>query len=472
MENSWGIQNPLWGLRLNPTFLGKGNPTFLGTGDPTFLGKGNPTSLGTGNPISLGTGLRAAEPSAWFWRTNPPPFPLFPPPFPLFPPPFPLLRSRAPGPVPTCTSLPINYINYIHLYTHTDTQPHPCSRGAPSHKTFPDGNPRACQKTSEPGKNRDKGGDGRKRELKTPFLSSADGFVPVEASEPVTDGRESSEFWSWGKGIPRQGLLGKWGRELEANQPILVLTQPEPSPSLQLDPPSTAHPKIQNQGHLWSKGTAPSSTGTWCFLRKDPRPERFLEQKDNSRPCKSHPGLGPALPIHPLPFPDSPFQPWLGLSALPFPLILSSCLLLLDVAQKFLDILQLQFQQGEPQGWHSWQSSPHHPTTPETPQITQLEQPGVSLRLQRVAHAGTRGKETEKPWNIPGGAQLEGPAHLGTAPAAPGWDHHEGSEFGQRGQSQAGGREGKVREGKGSCDGFKCRDYILTPAERDEVKLE
>lgn len=38
---------------------------------------------------------------------------------------------------------------------------------------------------------------GGKRELKIPFLFSAEGFVPVEASKLGIHGRESSEFWSW-----------------------------------------------------------------------------------------------------------------------------------------------------------------------------------------------------------------------------------------------------------------------------------
>lgn len=50
---------------------------------------------------------------------------------------------------------------------------------------------------------------------------------------------------------PRQGLSGEWRREwgnLRQTRPIPAVIQPQPSPSLQLHPSSTAHHgKVQNQ---------------------------------------------------------------------------------------------------------------------------------------------------------------------------------------------------------------------------------
>lgn len=190
------------GLRLNPTFLGAGNPPFLGSrakAESHIPWDRNPGSLGQGlrlNPTFPGTGAKGCRAQHMVLEDKSSSLSSFPSSF------SPSSSSGAEPPAP-CPSIHLYiYINYIHIYTHTDT-PSPAP-GEP--REFIPTKPsraessallRAWQKTLEPRKNHGKGGYGRKREFKNPFLFSADGFVPVEASELLIRGGESSEFWSW-----------------------------------------------------------------------------------------------------------------------------------------------------------------------------------------------------------------------------------------------------------------------------------
>lgn len=196
--------------------------------------------------------------------------------------------------------------------------------------------------------------------------------------------------------------------------------------------PGASYGKIQNQRDFWRKETTPS-------------------------PAKPNQGWVLLLPgpFNVLPFPNSPFQPCFGLSALPFPLIPSCCLLLMDSAQESLDIVLLGVLHRSPAAIPAGRAPrlaqlAEQPPPPCNSRNSENDPAGTAKSLPAALGRHTReetwGKEMEKPWKIPWGAQLEGAAHLGTAPAVPGWDHHQEWEFGQRGQCQTWLWEGKTLE--------------------------
>lgn len=183
--------------------------------------------------------------------------------------------------------------------------------------------------------------------------------------------------------------------------------------------------------------------------------QRFLEQRDNSQPCKTHPRLGPAA-AGPLPCPALPKFPipallWALCSSLPF------------------DPLLLPSPGGCGPGAPGCSPAGYSPLfcccnpSRESPKAgTAGRAAHTTLHFQKLLKSSSWSSQeppcgssithtqerAEKKWEscgkIPRGAQLEGPAHLGTAPAAPGWDLHEGSEFGQRERCQAQLWEGKM----------------------------
>lgn len=235
--------------------------------------------------------------------------------------------------------------------------------------------------------------------------------------KPLSWGFTAGRAWNAGAGDEAKELLDRDCRgmgKFEENQPILAVIQlSHPFPCSWIPPAQLSRERLKIRD-FWRNGTTPSCTGTWCYLWKDPKSEIFgakgqLPALQNSPRagscCCWAPSMScPSQTPHPSPALGSLLFPSLRSSPPAFSWWMWPRSSWMFSCWIFSIILLLQFQQGEPQGWHSWQSSPHHPALPETPKIIQLEQPRASLRLQHHTHAGTCGKEMGKLWKNPSGS--------------------------------------------------------------------
>lgn len=138
-------------------------------------------------------------------------------------------------------------------------------------------------------------------------------------------------------------------------------------------------------------------------------------------------------PFHVLPFPNSPFQPWFGLCALPFaPLLLPSE----DGCAPGVPGYSPAGYSPPFSGCSSSRESPEAGTAGRAAHTTLQFQKLLKLSSwngqecpcgSSTSHTRRNvRKRNESTVENPSGSTAGIPAHLGTAPAVPGWDHREG----------------------------------------------